>query len=358
MIEINIVNINIERAIVHEIVHASQIETHPPIFSDELVVIDPHGQRLVEKRLVSTMASGSHCVDMTAHNAGPGSPFVRITSMLDEEDSHFVTTSQDLARKLSSSQTSGSIKAGTAFFFQGTLVADGACARFLAVIKADPGEGLYMRREDERITLTHVGNMLLSDSQRLLKVALFIEDTFVEVQNENRSPRNPDEFSIKVFDHLLQNSSDRGAAVYFYQSFLECRLADNASTQTKKFYEVTQDYIARSSIEPDKKIELMSSLVAFLRSNVEIIEPQTFARSTLPEAIQDGFINKCTESGLTNAISKNTTLLKERMRRRSLKFDSKVTIYAPQDIFVEAVRIETSDEVGWTRVKIRGSITS
>ena len=332
------------------------IQSRQPMLSNELVEIEPNGQNLVSKRLVDTMGSGSHCVDVTVDISDVGSPFERATSMLDCSDEEFVRTSQSLAQALSQAQTSGSIKAGSALFVQGTCVVDGDPARFIAIIKADPGEGLFLRQIKGKMTLTHVNNMLLGESQRMLKVALFMEDSSPE---EPDGARTPDEFSIKVFDHLLQNSGERSAATYFYGTFLKCCLAANAPQQTKKFYETAKKFIAESQLPQGEKVELEGDLIAYLRSNdTQIIEVQTFARNVLPEQMQDTFINRCVDSGITEAISKDNSLLKGKLRRRSLKYDSNVTLYAPPDVFSEAVRIEKSDEEGWTRLKIRGSITT
>jgi len=62
----NITNIEIERVIAHEVVRASQMTERPPILNDGLISLDEKSKTLVSKRLVSTLASGSHCVEVRA----------------------------------------------------------------------------------------------------------------------------------------------------------------------------------------------------------------------------------------------------------------------------------------------------
>lgn len=353
----NIANVQINRVIAHEVVRASQIGERPPVLSDGVGDLDDHAKDLVATRLVSTVASGSHCVDVTVDDATAGSPFAHATSMLDDDNAGFVKSSRHLAESLSKAQTAGPIKAGSAIFVQGTCAADNRHSRFLAIIKADSDQALYKRVKGEKITLTYVSDMLLGESQRLIKIAFFIEESPAEDGGELQDDglKHPDDFSVKVFDHLMQTSGDGDAAAYFYSTFLKCRLAHNASRQTKQFYEVVRDFIDRMNVPPAEKVELRGDLIAYFRGNRATLEPRTFAKDVLPAAEQDAFVKHCHASGISQAISKDLDLLKGKLRRQSVKFSSNVTLYAPSDVFRESVKITgTSD--GWTELKIRGSI--
>lgn len=66
----NIANIEIRRAITHEVVRASHLTERPPVLSDALMVLDEPGKKLVARRLVDTVASGSHCVDVDVEDSG------------------------------------------------------------------------------------------------------------------------------------------------------------------------------------------------------------------------------------------------------------------------------------------------
>jgi len=356
---VNIANVQIRRVIAHEVVRASQLAERPPVLSDVLITLDTRGMELVGKRLVATVASGSHCVDVTVDDASHGSPFDRTSAMLDYEDAEYVEASRHLANTLSTSQTAGSIKSGSAIFVQGTCAADGAQSRFIAIIKADSDQGFYKNVAGDNVTLTYVSDMLLGESQRLIKIAFFIEEEAPDatVEGAGTTIRLPEDFSIKVFDHMMQNSGDGNAAVYFYSTFLKCRLADNAPRKTKHFFEVAREFINQMvNVTQATKVELQGDLISYLRGNREILEPRTFAQDVLPEAHQDTFMRKCQDSGITQAVTKALSLLKGKLRRQSLKFSSNVTLYASAEVIRESVRITGTTDDGWTKLRIQGTV--
>lgn len=351
-----VTNVEITRVIAHEVVRASQLAERPPIFSDDLVVLDEKSQALVGRRLVDTVASGSHCVDVTVENSDAGSPFDKSTEMLDLDDSGFVANSKHLARALSNSQTAGPIKSGSAIFVQGTCSIDGRISRFLAIIKADSDQALYKRVNGESIALIFVNDMLLGESQRLIKIAFLIEESEREIGNFGK--RQPEDFSVKVFDHLMQASGDGDAAAYFYKKFLQCRISHNAARQTKHFFETTRSFIEELPIPQADRVAYHGDLISYLRQNRATIEPRTFAQDVLPQEHQDAFIRQCRNKGINEAFSKDLDLIKGKLRRQSVKFSSNVTIYAPPEIFRDAVKISGISEDGWTELKIRGSVES
>jgi hypothetical protein len=352
----NITNIDITRVIAHEVVRASQIAVRPPILSDDLVVLDEKGKSLVGRRLVDTVASGSHCVDVTVDDGSAGSPFDKATAMLDADNDGFVANSKHLANSLSTSQTAGPIKSGSAMFVEGTCLADGGASRFLAIIKADSDQALYKRVNGESITLTYVSDMLLGESQRLIKIAFLIEEAARE--GDPAVGRQPEDFSVKVFDHLMQTSGDGDAAAYFYSTFLKCKLSHNAARQTKQFYEVVRSFIEEMPVSQAERIEYQGDLISYVRQNQATLEPRTFAQAVLPQDQQDSFVRKCREAGITQAFSKDLALVKGKLRRQSVKFSSNVTLYAPSEVFRDAVKITGTSEDGWTELKIRGSVES
>lgn len=350
----NIANVDITRVIAHEVVRACHIAGRPPVLSDDLVVLDDKVKALVARRVVETVASGSHCVDVTVDDFSAGSPFDKATAMIDADDNGFVARSKTLAGSLSTAQTAGPIKSGSAIFVQGTCAADAKQCRFLAIIKADSDQALYKGVKGESITLTYVSDMLLGESQRLIKIAFFIEEDGLD--DGAAAPRQPDDFSVKVFDHLMQPSGDGDAAAYFYSTFLKCRLSQNAARQTKQFYEVVRSFIDQMPVSQAERVAFHGDLISYFRQNRTTLEPRTFAQDVLPRDQQDAFVRTCTEAGITEAFSKELDLLKGKLRRQSLKFSSNVTLYAPSDVFRDAVRITGTSDDGWTELKIRGTI--
>lgn len=351
----NLTNFGIVRAIAHDVVRASQLSEHPPILSDTLVVLDQRGQDLVGTRLVETIASGSHCIDVAVETDGDGSAFDKLTKMIDCSDRAFVRLSQELAQALSRAQTAGPIKSGSAIFVQGTCAADADRCRFMAVIKADSDQALQKRVKGDNITLTFVNDMLLGESQRLVKIAILIEQPIPDDSDETVQ-RSPEHFRIKVFDHLLQQSSESQAAAYFYKTFLGCRQAHTAAVDTKLFFDLASELIDQLPIAPYEKVNLRGDLISHLRSNRGTLEARTFAKEVLPPKHQTAFVEKCKQAGFRHAITKDASLIKGKLRHQSLKFSSQITLFGSPEAIKESVRIVGDAGDGWTDVQIRGSL--
>ena len=161
-------------------------------------------------------------------------------------------------------------------FVQGTCSTDGRHSRFLAIIKADSDQALYKRVTGESITLTFVSDMLLGESQRLIKIAFFIEEAGRD--DGASGGRQPGDFSVKVFDHLMQTSGDGEAAAYFYSTFLKCKLSHNAARQTKQFYDVVRSFIDEMPVSQAERVSYHGDLIYYFRQNRATLEQRTFAQ--------------------------------------------------------------------------------
>jgi hypothetical protein len=348
-------NVSASRAITHEVVRANMLESdRPPILSNEIFVLDAKGNMLVERRLVDSVSSGSHSVEVIVEDPSTNSPFDKISSLLGLEDTQFIIRTKELADDLSHAQTSGAIKRGSIIFLHGTCDSEGRNLRFIAIVKADSDQA-FIKQIDENgvITLDFVNDILLGESQRLIKVAFFLEERRVENIDQLRDPSN---FSIVVFDHMLQNRGTANAAAYFYKTFLKCRLAENSSRLTKVFFETTKKFINKINVEQEEKLELHSSLVSYLRNNRTTINPRDYAQDSLPVGFQDEYIRECEESSLDRTISKDLGLIKGRLKRQSIRFDSKVIVTASTENIKDSVQITGTTEDGWTELKIKGRV--
>ncbi len=346
-----LVNIEVTRIIGHEVVRSSQLDRDAdPTMGTALLPCESRDiQKILSQRFITTLSSHSKCVDVEVETLDT---FNRVTSMLDADDDSYINKSQELARHLSSVQTSGSIKSGSAFFIQGTCVYNQQESRFISIVKADPDEGIARQIRNNTLSWEYVQNLFLSSSQRMIKVAFFIEN--ISPSNNNQS-RNTEDFSIKVFDHCMSNASDKGAAEYFYRSFLGCKIASNAATKTKDFLDVTENFIMENTaiLQKDKE-KYRSGVIAILNSNEDIITPMGIAREVFPVELQSEYIRECERNEIATAFTKETSLIKRRLRKRSIKFSSNVTISAPTEMIDNYVRIENIEEDGWTRISIKG----
>lgn len=347
-------NVRVVRGIAHEVIKATELEHRAPRYSTDTFSLDEKGSALIGDRLIDALSVNSHSLEVTVEDATQGSSFNILTAMLNMETQEFVKASQNLAKKLSAAQTAGSIKEGSAVIIQGECHNAGVPLRFISIIKADSDQGFYQHFENGNILLEYVSNMILGDSQRLIKIGFFLED--------NRDPdqsltRTPDDFTLKVYDHNLKQASTGTAALYFYSTFLGCKLADTSSVLTKRFFNVTASFLEKADIGQEQRVDLKNALITRLRSNITTLEPVEFARNYLPEQIQSQFVNECEQADIREAFSIDLALIRAKMRRQSIKFSSNVTIYAPPDIFKESIKVHSEATTeGWTDISIKGKI--
>lgn len=327
----------------------------PPELSDEIIELDLELKRHIAAKLTKSLADGSHSVEVTVVDSDKGSPFDMATKLLSVKNERFVDLTKQLANELTQAQRSGSIKAGTAFFLVGSCIIDNEQKRFVCIIKADPDAGIGKSGNNTKTKYTYIKEVLMSDSQRLIKIAFFIEEHRPSEVDEKSSVRKTEDFSVVVFDHLMQKKHDVEASKYFYSGFLRCERANDSAVMTKRFYEAAHAYITSMDVDATEQFNFRGDLVSHLRSNRETLDSRSFAMEVLPPEHTDRFVQHCRALGITGAITKNTELIMTRLKRRTLKFTSTVTLYAPPEILKDSVKIiDTVD--GWTNIAIKGTI--
>lgn len=353
-------SLTLERVAIHEVVPASDLQNDVAIETTELLALNDAAKRLICDRLVSCTGSNSHCVDVEVENHAEGSAFQKCVSLLDSPPATFSTTSASLARALSQVQISGSIKAGLGVFLQGTGWQDNTEVRWICVMKADPDRGLVKKVTGTTIELQYVSDLIMSAQQRLLKIAFIVEELRNEASEAAQEIRDPSDFSLRVYDHLMSTTGRGTAAQYFYSAFLGCRLADNSAKQTRDFYEQTRKFIDSVSTDAAQRVEMRGHLVSYLKSQNSVISASKFAEDYLPEENQAAYKEKMKAAGIPdNGISKDNALLKTRLKKQTLRFSSKVFLYGSPEQIKDSIKFEASITKGgkkWTRLLIEGEL--
>lgn len=349
-------NIVISKAIDHDVVKRSMIDETPPELSEEIIELDLELKRHIAAKLTKSLADGSHSVEVTVVESGKDSPFDMATKLLSVRNERFVELTKQLANQLTQAQRSGSIKAGTAFFLVGSCIIDNEQKRFVCIIKADPDSGIGKSgKKDKAAKYTYIKEVLMSDSQRLIKIAFLIEDHKLGEDDTKGEIRKTEDFSVVVFDHLMQKKHDVEASKYFYNGFLRCERANDSAVMTKKFYDAAHAYITGMQVDASEQFSLRGDLVSHFRSNRTTLDSRSFAMEVLPPAHTDPLVQHCRDRGITGAITKDTELIKTRLKRRTLKFTSTVTLYAPPEVLRDSVRVKGTED-GWTNIAIKGTI--
>jgi hypothetical protein len=351
---IRLANLALDRTIVHQVLLTSDLDGgQQPQVSDVFVQLDPKGEALLCKRIADALGSDSHSVELDVEHDGEGSAFDIATKLLDATDGDFKTLSADLAMMLTRAQNVGAIKAGIAVIIRGTCGSNSSAKRFVALLKAEPDEGFVAEQGATAVFLKFVSDLVLGAQQRLFKIDCLIETA--KPNADSTSPRDKKHFEVVVYDHQMSNSGSNNAARYFYQTFLGCRLADNARRQTRIFFEETTKFINSLKLSAKERVEAQTHLVSYLKSEQPTISVREYAERYLLKEHRTGYMKIMRKAFPPRAVSKDIKDIRRKLQVRHMVFDSKVKITAPEDEFDDLVKIEraTSD---YTLVQIKGSL--
>jgi len=347
-------NLNIEKIIVHQIfVRNEAREIVEPKYNDEFSVLDTQGLDELQKRITKAIGNDSHCIEMEVSNFNENSTFQCTAKLISSKDEEFIKISKELTYKLAQAQASRIIPGGIVVIFKGTI--GEKSDNCIGIIKAEKHGGFSVTETLTKLLFEFLSNLLLTPQQKLYKIAMFIE------RNEPSSidvSRRPDEFKVYVFDHNMNKSETKEAALYFYETFLGCSIHHSNRKLTKDFYTNTRTYINSLDVEDEKKVDLVNALHTYLKvDQSNTIQTSDFANKYFDnEDIKDEYISFMEEQKVpTHAIPKDLTFIKRKLRRRKINFSTKVSIIAPSDKFNDLVKV-IKVENDKTTIEIDGHI--
>lgn len=347
----NYVNFQIEKIITHEVFQKQDDGSIPTAaLNSEFTVLSAEAIDILKKRIISCMGKKGKCLEMEVEDESSGSVFQRSCEMLYSNDTEFIEHSKELANKLSRSQTSRSIPGGIILVFLGSI--GNTSKKLLGILKADIHEGFTRESPGSNFTVGFLDSLFLTPGQKLYKVGTIIEDAM----SDDEEPRDSDNFTVSIFDNNIQDNESNNAATYFYSTFLGFKFASTDKKKTKDFYCYTKSFVSNLEISDEKKIDYNSALIVYLKSNSEQVNINDFATQYLDEEFIDLYKNHLIDRGLiVNTFHKDIDMIKSRLKKRILKFNSEIRIIAPSENFDDNINIiEENDDS--TTIKIKGKI--
>ncbi|MCS4305720.1 uncharacterized protein YdbL (DUF1318 family) [Rheinheimera pacifica] len=325
-----------------------------PNLTDKLLPLQGEAKDLIQLRVTTALGSSSHGLEVQIVKNDTNSFMQKAASSIHAKDDEFIALSRALALDLAEAQTNPKWPGGVLIVFSGKV--GESQQPFLAALKAETDKGFDVEEVNGEITLKLVKKMLLSQTQRLYKIGVLIENQYQKPTDDTGySPVNYRSF---LFDHLLTATETRPAAAYFYDTFLGMSITGSSKYQTRLFYEETRNYIDAMPIDDGDKYDLREALRAELRSQNATIQLKEFAETHFEPEFRSDYIKTLTEKGAPDgAVVKDIDYIKAKLRRpRNFMFSSGVKIQAPADVSLnELVKIgEQSD--GFTTVQIKGGI--
>lgn len=347
-------DLQIRRIAVHEVfVRDNDLQPVPPRFSESLALLSADGLAAIRERLIKALGSDSKSIEMTIREDGPASTFQLCASLLDADDERFLELSKRIAQKLAGAQVSRKIPGGVVVVMDGTTGID--AHPFTCIIKAEVHSGFAREAGEAGILIRFLDNLLLTPQQKLHKIGLFIR------VSEDASPDGSflgDDFSAYIFDNQMISSEITTAANYFYEQFLGCTAASSARKLTRDFYNTSRAFLDASPLSDEQKVESVSALHVYLRSNRQHVHAMEFAQEYLPPELHQEFSDYLTERAFPEiAVPKDLSAIKRRLRIRKLSFTSDVRIIGPADRFNELVAVQSTDD-GVTVVRIVGNVAT
>lgn len=347
---------SIERMIAHTIFpRTKEGNIVDPQLSSALIKLDPESKDLLQVRITDALGSKSHGIEVALEKDGEGSFMQRAALAIRANDSDYISISRDFAKSLAEAQTNPKWPGGVLIVITGKVGKNQNY--FIAVIKAETDQGFNIVETGGSVNLSLIKRMLLSQTQRLYKIGLFLEVNYQAPVENLYAASN---YRYFLFDHLLTSTETKSAAAYFYNAFLGMNIVKSSKFQTRKFYEDTRAFIGTMDVSREDKVVLLEALRSELRSNKGTMSIASFAEDHLPTEAKGKYTAEMVDKGSPNtAMIKDLAYIKAKLRRpRKVEFTTGIKIQVPSDLnFAEHIKIESQIE-GYTTVKIKGVMES
>lgn len=351
---ISFYHIRIQRAIMHEIRPKQNGQEHgSAIYESRIMTLNQKAEQILKERLVDAAGHHSKAFEMEISQYQAGNFFGLCRSIQGTSDEQFIETSKQIAGLLATTQNSKKIPGGYFIFLECKFPGDNDKVIYIA-IKAEPHQAL---RKDS-FNIRALDDIFLSPSQKLYKIGIIYERETMLADKE--FPNN--QYGAILMDQQFSPMGNY-PAVYFSKNFLGFTADRNAKIQSKKFYEMTSDFIKENIKDFELQMNLLSVLNTTFTVNQEpVITLSEFAETNFEDDdIQDEFLNKV-GSQLPDTFLKDSTLFKRNLKKKKINFPDNINVIGPDDVFMEKVTfirdqedldsLELSND--FTIVKIQG----
>lgn len=348
-------NLRSNKIAVHEVFKKDSNGPVQPRLSNSLESLDKEATRVFCSRVTDAMGSASRSVEMAILNYNPGSAFFAAKSILTTtSDNEFILISQEIAHMLSRAQTSMIHPGGLLMVFTG--ITDTPEKRFVGLLKAEPQNGFRQEIKNGRSILEFLNKLFLTPDSKVYKIGMFIEKD----QNAANQFADIDIFRCYLFDANMTSKETAKAATYFYQSFLGLKLLSEDAHTTRKFVEVTRQFIDGTNFDEETKYELRSALITYVKTNKNAtISLNEFGKLYLPDDdVRDSYERYGLKRHLPDrAFTRDLKECKTLFKRRRIKFGNDVQLSGPAEKFSDLIELKTIEgnekDKPWTQITIK-----
>ncbi len=336
--------LQVQRLIVHEIPDrpVSGVQ-HRPTLSDIESPLTTDLKNYFRERITDTLDRAAFEVRFDPASPSPVPPLV--FGFLDgTEADDFVDMSKKIARHLYASQT-GVNPPGLLVVLELTYNAKPA----LAILKLEKEQGVRVRQathlDKKTFDIEHLRDLILGERTRVFKVGLFVPRGKTLEAVEGQVADNQRGFQPKT-----------EVADFFLTKFLGCRLREAPDVGTKRFFQVTEEFINEKVTDPTEKARYQMALLAELQSERGSVSSKRFAETHLKLTDRKRFVRYLQDEGVASApIEKDTSLIQTQLQRMQIDFQSGIAVFGSPESFERHVKMKALDS-GEMRVEIEDRV--
>jgi 37-kD nucleoid-associated bacterial protein len=237
---------------------------------------------------------------------------------------NFVPASGAMAKHLYMKQKGGSNE-GILVLVEGAITSGKSMGKCLVVLKLEPSEALTLEPVQNHQGLStydvQVHDVAFEKKARIFKAALF-----------------PRAVSLAAITGYVSDPQVGRAGLHdndvadFFLGFLGCQFRETADRLTKYFVEYV-DRFAKNIEDDARRAKFVIQGLAEVDSQVETIDPQDFAKRSLPPELQDQFLaNLRNEDGSVPLIPKDRTLIGSRTENVLAEFAGGMKVWGPREV--------------------------
>lgn len=323
-------SIQIKRIIAHRINAKTKLGAAYAELQTSLIDATEEVITLLKVRLTDACGRDSHSFISEIDDVSKF--FNEAVKMKECTNEDFIEISGWIASKLAECQTGVNMKSGNLLIIDGFLDESNA-KHFVIVIKAEYDDVMNSKKGQLEI----IRDVFLSKNQKLFKIGILYE-----YLNSDEGIEKPnDKYATLIFDENIK--SNTGPSEYFYKTFLGFRVDRNDKIKTQKFFDSTLTFLKTHIPDTEKRIDIINKFNSFIKNEQPNIIPKEFMEKYLPENLQDKYATSILQN-FDRPFSKNTELIKSRLKNRRVTFKGGVYIYVPEAVFEESIKfINTED---------------
>jgi hypothetical protein len=267
---LSLAGLRIKNFITHEIFKKEGDKVREPSYSKSVQTFDSPTKTIVESRILTAFGDRGRSVQMDVEFHGKDTTFQDIVSLIRCDARAFPKATKPIVKKLAEILYAN-IPGGLVFIFDGDLPGG---KQFIGVMKAEKSDGFARKSRAGALGINSLSEIFLGKTQKLNRAALIVEH---KPTHSSDDLRNPDDFTVLVFDESLQQTGTGDPREYFYKKFLGCTPLETATKQTTQIFEETMRFLGKQEITESEKSVLENTFLSYMLSPSGDLNVATFA---------------------------------------------------------------------------------